>query len=80
MVISICEAKYIEKYMIQFVFSDGKAVDVDFRPFLEKAHNPMTQKYLDLERFKAFKVEHGDIHWNDYEMCFPIWDIYQGKL
>jgi hypothetical protein len=25
-------------------------------------------------------VRDGDIDWNDYELCFPIADIYEGHL
>ncbi len=40
----------------------------------------MTRKYLDKEYFKAFSVEYGDLVWNDYELCFPIWDLHEGRL
>ena len=40
----------------------------------------MTKKHLDKNLFKTFKIEYGDIHWNDFEMCFPIWDLHEGKI
>jgi hypothetical protein len=40
----------------------------------------MLKKYLDLNQFKNFTVRDGDIDWNDYELCFPIADIYEGHL
>ena len=36
----------------------------------------MTTKYRDTALFEAFTVEHGDIHWNDYEMCFETSYLY----
>jgi len=30
--------------------------------------------------FKKFTLRDGDIDWNNYELCFPIEDIYQGTL
>ncbi len=80
MVISIQNADYAENYKIKILFSDGIEKTIDFKKFLKNAKNPMTSKYLDENLFKSFKIEFGDIIWNDYEMCFPIWDLYEGKI
>lgn len=80
MVISIEEAKYKGDYIIEFSFSDGVKRNIDFAHFLKSAKNPMTRKYLDKELFQSFTVEYGDLLWNDYEMCFPIWDLHEGKI
>ena len=80
MVISIENAKYIEKYKIYFLFSDGVQKTIDFEEFLINAKNPMTKKYLDKNKFKSFSIEFGDISWNDFEMCFPIWDLHEGNI
>lgn len=80
MVIAINKANYIGNYKITFEFSDGTQRTVDFQPFLLENRNPVTRKYLDIEKFKDFKLDHGDIMWNDYELCFPIWDLYTGKI
>lgn len=40
----------------------------------------MTKKYLDKNLFQSFSLEYGDLIWNDYEMCFPIWDLYEGDI
>jgi hypothetical protein len=80
MVISINKADYIEEYKIKFTFSDGIEKIVDFYGFLSGAKNPMTKKYLDKQLFKTFTISYGDIIWNDYEMCFPIWDLHEGRI
>ncbi len=80
MVVSIEKAEYKGNYTIHLKFSDGVARDIDFGDFLKKAKNPMTKKYLDKELFKSFTLEYGDLIWNDYEMCFPIWDLHEGTL
>ncbi len=80
MVISIDTAKYIGDYAINIKFSDGVERNIDFSRFLKNAKNPMTQKYLDKKLFQAFTVEFGDLIWNDYEMCFPLWDLYEGNI
>ncbi|MDQ8003885.1 MAG: DUF2442 domain-containing protein [Pedobacter sp.] len=80
MVIEINKADYLGDYKIRFGFSDGEVRIIDFTDFLTSAKNPMTKKYLDKNEFKNFKIEFGDIVWNDYEMCFPIWDLHEGKV
>ncbi len=80
MVISIISAEYIRDYKINLTFSDGVVRVIDFGPFLISAKNPMAKKYLDKKLFKKYSIEYGDIVWNDYEMCFPIWDLYEGKI
>lgn len=80
MVISIQEANYLGEYKINFLFSDGIERIIDFRKFLKNAKNPMTKRYLNKELFKSYSIKYGDIVWNDYEMCFPIWDLHEGQL
>ncbi|TKC03434.1 DUF2442 domain-containing protein [Pedobacter cryotolerans] len=80
MVVEIINATYLENYKIEFEFSDGEKRTIDFINFLKSSKNPMTKKYLDGEEFKKFKIEFGDIVWNDYEMCFPIWDLHEGNI
>lgn len=76
MTLSIQQAEYLNDFKIKLIFSDGKKNIVDFEPFLISATNPMTKKYTDKIYFKNFRLTHGDLEWNDYEMCFPIWDLY----
>jgi hypothetical protein len=80
MVIFIDKAEYIAEYKIKFLFSDGIERLIDFSNFLNNAKNPMTRKYLDKKLFKNYSIDYGDIIWNDYEMCFPIWDLHEGKI
>jgi hypothetical protein len=80
MVIAIDKAEYLEDYKILFQFSDGSKRIVDFTSFLENARNPMTRKYLNKDLFRDFKIEYGDITWNNFELCFPIWDLFKGKI
>jgi len=80
MVIEIIKAEYLIEYKIQFTFSDQTEKVIDFEPFLTTAKNPMSKKYLDFNLFKAFSISYGDIIWNDYEMCFPIWDLHEGNI
>ncbi len=78
--IEIKNAEYIQDYKIRLTFNDGKEKVVDFGPFLRSARNPMTKKYRDIEEFRKFKIRYGDLDWNDMELCFPIADLYRGKI
>ena len=80
MVLQIEKADYIKDYKIKLVFSDKKEWIINFQPFLEHARNPMTRKFLDINEFKKFKIEYGDLVWNDYELCFPIIDLYEDNI
>jgi hypothetical protein len=78
--LEITEAKYVSGYKLLLTFNDGAVRVVDFGPFLEKARNPDTTDYRDLKKFKSFHVEDGDLMWGDYQMIFPIMDLYRGNI
>ena len=75
-------AKHLGDYRIRFEFTDGHATEIDFHGFLTKpAQNPMATQFLDITRFKKFKVDQrADIAWGDWEMCFPFAALYAGDL
>jgi hypothetical protein len=78
--IAIRSAKYIGDFAIRVFFSDGFNRLVDFKPFLETSLHPSIRKYLDEDRFKQFEIVDGNLNWNDYDLIFPIDDLYEGKL
>ena len=78
--LEVTEAKYVSGYNLLLTFNDGAVRVVDFGPFLAKARNPDTTDYRDLERFKSFRIKDGDLVWGDYQMIFPITDLYDGTI
>ena len=78
--LKIDSAKYLSDYAIRIRFSDGTEKLVDFKPFLLKALHPSVKKYLDEKKFANFNLTDGNLNWNDYELIFPIWDLYNGKI
>lgn len=80
MEIAIESAEYVERYKLNLRFSDGTKRIVDLEDFLSKSSNPMIRKYLDKEEFKGFTIEYGDLFWNDYDLCFPVADLYEGSI
>ncbi len=79
-IINIKLVEYVEGYKLRILFSDDEERIVDFGPFLQKSQNPMIRKYLNHENFKEFTVEYGDLFWNDYDLCFPIADLYEDRI
>ena len=73
-------ALYLSDYAIRIRFNDGMERLVDFKPFLTKAQHPTIQKYLDENKFSGFKIIDGNLNWNDYDMIFPVWDLYEGRI
>ena len=78
--IVIKSVKYIGDFTVRIYFSDGANKLVDFRPFLESSLHPSIRKYLDESRFKEYQIIDGNLNWNDYDMIFPIDDLYQGRV
>jgi Protein of unknown function (DUF2442) len=78
--LEITAAEYVPRYKIALRFVDATRRTVDFGPFLTKAHNPDTTDYQDLEKFKTFRLEDGDLMWGDFQMIFPITDLYKGEI
>jgi hypothetical protein len=78
--IKIRSAKYLKDFVIRITFDDNEERLVDFKPFLSKASHPEITKYLKESNFKKFKVESGNLNWNDYELIFPIEHLYQGLI
>lgn len=78
--IEIKSAIYIGDFAIRLLFSDGVKRLVDFKPFLETSLHPSIQKYFDEKKFKQYKIIDGNLNWNNYDLIFPLEDLYQGKI
>ena len=73
-------AIYLGDYVIRIVFDDGHEQAVDFKAFLKTSSHPIVRKYLNEKKFLAFRIIHGNLNWNDYEMIFPLEKLYNGKI
>ena len=79
-VLEITNAMQFSRYALKFEFSDGTERVIDFEPFLKTSRNPGIRVYLDPEKFSHFRIEYGDLVWDDYDLCFPIADLYEGQI
>ncbi|TLX72262.1 DUF2442 domain-containing protein [Labilibacter sediminis] len=78
--LKIESAKYLSDYAIRVIFSDGNEKLIDFKPFLSKSCHPSIKKYLDEDKFSNFSLTDGNLNWNDYDLIFPISDLYSGQI
>ena len=78
--LQILNVKYVEGYKLYLEFSDGKSQIVDFEPFLSSALHPEIQKYLKPRNFMKYKLECGELMWGDFDLIFPIIDLYENRL
>jgi hypothetical protein len=79
-IIAVVSAVQVKDHTLHVVFDDGTAQDIDFNPFLIKALHPDIRAYLDPQRFASFRIEYGDLVWGDYDLCFPIIDLYKNCI
>lgn len=79
-VIAIDSAKYLSDYAIRVHFTDGSEKVIDFKPFLSKSLHPSIKKYFNENTFSRFSIADGNLNWNDYELIFPIWELYDGEI
>ena len=79
-IINIVAAEQTGDYRIRLTFDDGTAQVIDFKPFLQRSQHPDIRAYLDVARFAAFRIEYGELVWGDYDLCFPIVDLYHNRL
>ena len=73
-------ARRTKGYALRLTFSDGTHQTIDFRKFLDASKNPQIRAFLDPKKFASFSVDNGDLLWGDWELVFPIADLYQGRV
>lgn len=79
--LQIRKARYVEDYSIEIEFNDHTVRVVDFGHFLKKHPHPQYNKYNDIELFKQFKIEGGNLVWGDnWDLIFPIVQIHKGVI
>ena len=78
--INIISATQTGNYRIRLNFDDQTTQEDDFRRFLTQSLHPDIQAYLDPPRFAAFRVEYGELVWGDYDLCFPVIDLYRNQI
>lgn len=78
--INITTVEQVDDYALRLSFDDGVVQTVDFKPFLSLSRHPDIRAYLEPTRFAAYRLEYGELVWGDYDLCFPIADLYHNHL
>lgn len=74
--IKIINAEYLGGYLIRITFSDLKVNTFDFES-LVMSDKPDCTQFRDIDKFKKFYIENGDLIFNDnWDMLVPIADLY----
>ncbi|WP_208599036.1 DUF2442 domain-containing protein [Desulfonatronum thioautotrophicum] len=77
---NITQADLIGDYTLHLQFDDQTEQVVDFKPFLYESPHPQIRAYLDPRIFAAFRIEYGELVWGDYDLCFPVYDLYRNRI
>jgi len=78
--IEIIKSQYIGDFVIRIFFNDFNQKTVDFKSFIENSLHPSILKYKDENKFKNYNLKDGNLNWNDYDLIFPIEDLYKGSI
>ena len=78
--VDVTGARVVAPYTLAIVFSDGAERMVDFGPFLLKSRHPVVRAYLNEDRFREFDIVGGNLNWHDYDLIFPVADLYAGSI
>lgn len=78
--LKISSAQYLSDYAIRLHFNNGVDKLVDFKSFLTNSMHPSIKKYLNENIFSKYKIINGNLNWNDYDLIFPIENLYEGKI
>ena len=77
----IKNAEYLYDLSLKIVFDDDMERVVDFKNYLLKHPHPQHDAYLNPDNFKNFSIVSGNLVWgDDWDMIFPIEDLYKGIL
>jgi hypothetical protein len=79
--ILVTGATYIQAYKVKIEFSDNTFRVIDFEPFLKENPHPQWDKYKNIDNFKKFKIENGNLVWGrNWDLIFPVSGLYTGNL
>jgi len=78
--INVVSATRTDTYRLQIEFDDATVQTVDFGPFLMRSRHPDVCAYLKPDRFSSFKIIYGELVWGDYDLCFPVIDLYRNSI
>ena len=79
-VLKIKKVEYLGGHMLKLSFSDGARQEIDFKPFLKRSNHPEIRKFLSPKRFKQAALQSGELMWGDFDLIFPVFDLYENQI
>ena len=79
-IINVANAEHVGGYCLRLQFDDGTEQIVDFGPFLRDAQHPDVRAFLAEEKFLHYRIDHGNLIWGDYELCFPVTELHANAI
>lgn len=79
-IIKLVSVIYLSEFKLNLTFDDDISQLVDFKPFLESSSHLEVKKYLNLNKFKKFSFKNNELMWGDFDLIFPIVDLYENNL
>lgn len=78
--IKIKSAIHQSGHVLEITFSDDHIESVDFSKFIFSTRHPDYLKYKSINEFLTFDIIGGNLNWDNYQMIFPISDLYNNKI
>lgn len=79
--ICVTGAEHLHDYVIEVQFSDRTKQIIDFKPQIDKIRVLEYKKFQEIEHFKSFDIENGNLVWGeDWDLIFPVDQLYKGKI
>ena len=78
--LTITSVNLTSPYTLTLIFATGEQRVVDFELFLRQSHHPDIRAYLDPLLFQQFKLVDGNVNWNNYDLIFPVADLYHDTV
>ncbi|MBF0153028.1 MAG: DUF2442 domain-containing protein [Magnetococcales bacterium] len=79
-IVNMTAVEQVGHFRLHLRFDDDTEQIIDFQPFLSRSHHPAIRAWLDPARFGDFRLEYGELVWGDYDLCFPIVDLYHNQI
>lgn len=76
----VVETAHVQDHVLNIVFNNGHSVIVDFAPFIFSNGHPNYEPYKNIDVFLSYKLEDGNLNWDDYTMIFPVENLYANSL
>lgn len=80
-ILTVVSAEYLGGLSLKLTFSDGFVRVLDFSEYLSIHPHPQHDIYRNPDKFREYYIENGNVVWGkDWDLIFPIEDLYSGNL